>query len=662
MNTMRKRITGFIGIFAVLVSMSGWSYPAVGNPEWTTYMMGVATDDLARIKAAVAGKPTVNIAIANAVVSSTPGKYEHDDYEMSKMNQIAEYLGLSIKIIPIPGSELGASYAAAAAAGDIVIDYRSYWDADRISRATQVIAANPDKLFILPYGEIDGANCPPTSTSLQGQALHADGTGYANLVNAIPLAYNCGGCLMRPQRRTESDTSTVSFVAPSSWTSEPSTTCPAAATLSVAAAFIYAACGDRPSAAEIVRLLVDGAGLPVPSVTMEFDETSLNKLKSDLVEMTTVDALGRKMLLYGKVVNLKGSLDLLTSERSEIYARESFEGCEIGTKASAIVGWEGGGMVAVGNYSPPLPPGFPMAKVSHTKILDAEREVVRSLPDGMGADGKIDFMVRISRAPKELEPPEEYVQLRIACDPAGRLCLWHHYGETCWIPLSEKTYENDEWVRVGIEFDYTSNPSGDAFAKVTVNGSCQPTVHGVRSPTDTRAYGPWHYLVKDRCTGGVALPSEIRFTGALVDDLVLCKRTVALEHTGGTSVDGIEFSWFDNAGLPRDPLAAAPFVSGYTLGDVYTAGLDPYTERPLEVMNFRLDATGKPHIEFNGYKGADPAGYRVLYSTTPDFNDAVPLGTSDGVFDGDAATWSTTWDGKTDVPDHAGFYKIESFR
>ena len=62
------------------------------------------------------------------------------------------------------------------------------------------------------------------------------------------------------------------------------------------------------------------------------------------------------------------------------------------------------------------------------------------------------------------------------------------------------------------------------------------------------------------------------------------------------------------------------------------------------------------------YKGATLVGYRVLYSPTPDFKNATTLGTSDGVFDGDAATWSTVWEGKFDAPTGTGFYKVEAIR
>lgn len=378
----------------------------------------------------------------------------------------------------------------------------------------------------------------------------------------------------------------------------------------------------------------------------------------------------------GKVANFTVSSDGVFSWNVEqkpavsgYHVVDSFEGFAAGTPAASINGWSGEECFVIAqSYTPPTPPGYVMTHETHTKVLDAEEDdVVRNIPSSVQGTDKIDVMICARRSASELETLLDDIQIQVASDPQGRLCVWHSYEENGewkrgWIPLSETVYADGEWVRLGIELDYTSNPSGDAFAKVTVNGSCQPTVHGVRSPTDLRAYGPWHYLAKNRRTGGVSMPSEIGFSGTKVDDLMLCKKSVTPEHTGVTSVDGIEFSWFDNAGLPRNPLAAAPFIPGYTLGDVYTAGLDPYSDRPFKVTGFELDADGRPHIEFNGYKGETPVGYRVLYSSTPDFKNATALGTSDGAFDGDAATWSTVWEGKSDAPTGAGFYKVEAIR
>ena len=354
---------------------------------------------------------------------------------------------------------------------------------------------------------------------------------------------------------------------------------------------------------------------------------------------------------------------------SGYHVADSFEGLAAGTAASSIAGWAGDGCtVEETTYAPPTPPGFVMQQETHTKTLNATaEEATRSLPfSGQGAE-RIDVMICQSRPRSPLEPLRDDVQLQVAADERGRLCLWHLHEENGewkrgWIPLSETTYANGEWVRVEIDFDYASNGDGDAFACVRINGSYQPTPHGVRSPTSPRPFGPWHRLAKNRLTGGVTPPAKVSFADTRVDDLMLSSMTVAPEHAGPTSVDGIAFSWFDNFGLPRNPQADAPFVPGYTLGDVHTAGIDPYSDRPLAATGFCLDAAGRPHLEFNGYKGDAPVGYRVLYSATPDFANATALGASDGAFKGDATTGSTTWKGTSAAPGGTGFYRVRAVR
>ena len=76
-----------------------------------------------------------------------------------------------------------------------------------------------------------------------------------------------------------------------------------------------------------------------------------------------------------------------------------------------------------------------------------------------------------------------------------------------------------------------------------------------------------------------------------------------------------------------------------------------------------MNEHGEVHVEFNGYKGEEPVGYQMLYSSTPDFKSPVVLQPSEGKFDGDSATWTTTWDGK--IPDDAmngGFYRLRAVR
>ena len=666
---MNKRMIG-LSLAAVLAGTAmGFDYPTMGVAKWTAYMMGVDTDaKLAEVKAAVRGR-SVKVAVANSPVGSG-GKLEHDDYMESEMSQIADYLGLSLQIVRIQPEErsIKAIYEAAVTAGDIVVDYRSYWDAGTISQIASVIVANPDKLFVLPYGEVDGQDCPATSTSLQGLAQHADGSGLPNLINTIPFAYSYGGRLMRPQRRTAADTSTVTFVSPSAWAANIGETCPSAASASVVAAYVYAALGVSPSASEILRIMIAGAGYPAATTDalVDLTESDLNDLKSNLAEMTVTDGLGRKMLLHDKVLNVDGSLDVIKAESAGIYARDSFENYALGTEPSAMGGWSGEGDVVAESYSPPLPPGYPMTNAIHTKVFNADK-AAKELPEAMTDSGRMDAMVCVARSQGEIETPSDDVQLRIACDKDGHIHLWHSYSEggvwrRGWTCLSERPYADGEWIRLEMTFDYTSNHDGDAFVQVKINGSCQVTARGVKSPQNPSPYGSWHYLAKDRHLGAVTVPHEVQFEGTRVDDLLLCDTAFELAQSGPTATNGIDFAWFDANGLPRDPNAAAPFIAGYTLGDVHDAGIDPYSDCPLELKDMEVDSDGTVRILFNGYKGEDPGiGYRMRWSATPNVTETSDVAT--GVFKGDPATKTTTWEfDSTQEKDATRFFRVEGVR
>lgn len=349
---------------------------------------------------------------------------------------------------------------------------------------------------------------------------------------------------------------------------------------------------------------------------------------------------------------------------------DSFESYVTGADVRTAGGWYGDeNSVKAQTYLPPTPPGYAMARESHTKILDTmDGSVGRALDGCTSEDDRLEAMVCFSRGELDLPSMQSDVLVSVAAGPDGRLHLWHSFLEDGtwregWIPLSDKVYQDGEWLRIEAEFDNLGDPHGRAVVRVKINGSCQPTVHGIRSPSDTTPYGAWYYLAGSGCQGVALTPRELTLSYTKVDDFMLVRKTVEPEHDGPTSIEGIDFSWFDKAGLPRDPGFAAPFIPGHTLGDVYEAGIDPYSERPLEFVDFRLGEHGVVSIEFNGYKGEDPAGYQMLYSTTPDFTSPVVLQPTDGKFNGDAATWTTTWEGK--IPDDAtnsGFYLLRAVR
>ena len=311
---------------AVAFAASVCTCDAADNPDavWTAHLQGVDTPEkLAAVRAAVAGNRPVRIAFANSSTSRAHGT-PHDDFEQREMYIQAKYFGLPIEIIRIQPVDvvttnrtLEVVYREAIERGDIVCDYRSYWDDDGpdYHAAAKLIAAHPEKLFILPYGEIRGAKCPPTGRSLQGMALHGDGTGLKNLVLTTPLSPKTAGKILRPSRRTPDDLATVTFVTPSGWAGGAGDTCRAASMATVLAAWIWSARGDCPNAAEIVRIMAKGRALPAVSEAMNFTAEHLKTLKEQLAEAVAPDALGRKNLIYDAPLSLAGVLPLVTKEK-----------------------------------------------------------------------------------------------------------------------------------------------------------------------------------------------------------------------------------------------------------------------------------------------------------------------------------------------------------
>lgn len=344
---------------------------------------------------------------------------------------------------------------------------------------------------------------------------------------------------------------------------------------------------------------------------------------------------------------------------------DSFEQDVVGSKVETLRGWQGEkGAVESRSYTPPTPPGYVMTRETHTRVLNVDDGVaIRSLA---GSDeNRIDTMVCFTPSGGTLDAVPEDERIRLSAGPDSRLYLWHRYAENGlwkkgWIALSERTYAAGEWMRV--EMDFARSGDGE-LVRIRINGSCQPTAHGVRSPSDRAPYGAWHYLACEGVSGDRADSGEIVFMGTKVDDLMLCKQTIEPEHTGTTSVDGIDFAWFDAAGLPRDPTLPAPFVEGYTLGDIHTAGMDPYSTRPFEVTRFAVQTDHTALVEFNGYRGDRPTAFQLVHSTAVDFAEMDVLTAADGTFQGDARKGTTTWTGTLPAAGSTiGFIKVKALK
>lgn len=357
---------------------------------------------------------------------------------------------------------------------------------------------------------------------------------------------------------------------------------------------------------------------------------------------------------------------VLSAADTLIGLNDSFEGYAEGMFAGSLDGWSGDGEVTALTYTPPIPPGYPMTRETHTKVLSVEN-ATRTLPSSAAVGCKVDLMLCVRRPMEALAPCTDDVQVALAADENGRICLWHLYDENGvwtrgWTPLAETVYADGTWIRVGVDLDYTTSPSGDAFCRVKIDGSICPTAFGVRAPDVTTPFGAWHYLAKNRLSGGVTAPTELGLSGTQADDLIVTSAAYESEQTGPTSTNGVDFAWFDQWDLPRKPDAAAPRIPGYTLMDVHDSGVHPYSDEPLTIKGLSVGADGHLHMAFNGYKGDPSAGYRVISSSTPDFMSSGDV-SAEGEFRGDSATWSTTWDvDAISVPSGAEFFKIEGVR
>lgn len=322
---------------------------------------------------------------------------------------------------------------------------------------------------------------------------------------------------------------------------------------------------------------------------------------------------------------------------TEIGSHDSFERFAVGTSAGNIAAWSGSGVVEALTYVPPVPPGYPMPRETHTKVLNTSGSSVRTLPDNISGNRHIDLMIEVRRSQVLLADATAPARIKLRVDSDGCFCLWHlkrvdDVWTADWTRVSDKVYADGDWVRVGLDLE---DCNGVGFCRVKLDGSVCPTAAGVRSPANLIPCGTWYRIA----SGTVAEIAQLEFTGTRVDDLLITTDAFIAEHTGPTSTNGIDFAWFDEAGLPRDPSAAAPNLPGKTVQYIYDSGVAPYSDKPLSITHMAVDADGKVRMEFNAYKGDTPAAYyRVLHST-----------------------WSSTWEGDAASPILLKeFFKIEA--
>ncbi|MCR5751816.1 MAG: esterase-like activity of phytase family protein [Kiritimatiellae bacterium] len=407
---------------------------------------------------------------------------------------------------------------------------------------------------------------------------------------------------------------------------------------------------------------IDGTPLDVALLGDGCDSRGYTNRSDAVVNVTYSLPAHNQNNIAGSVASFTvGADDTLTWTTSnagvaggDIFLNDTFEGYAVGAVGSEVAGWTGDGEIVESDYTPPAT-GYVMQNAAHTKVLDADGEAKRTVPaDATATNGnrKLDVMVEIRRSREPLLDLGSGVQIAVAADTNGELCVWHARNEggvvgNGWTPLSSEKFADGQWVRVGIEVDY-SGVCG--YARVRLNGSICTTDYGYRNPDGNVAGGAWHRIA---CTASTI--SEISLVGTKADDLIVTTLQYASEDSSANgSTGGVPNAWFDENSLPRNA-AAQTGIPGYTMADVYHTGVDPYGTDPFKILSFSVYSV--PKIQVNGINPG--IGYKILRSTTPDFKSGTvtELGASDGTFTPDSETWSTRWTGKGAQPSGA-FFKV----
>jgi hypothetical protein len=254
------------------------------------------------------------------------------------------------------------------------------------------------------------------------------------------------------------------------------------------------------------------------------------------------------------------------------------------------------------------------------------------------------------------------------------LHVWHrHYDGAGWAPrwtaLGPPALATNEWVRLSVDFDYTTSPHGAAFFRPRINGSMVPTAYGFRAPDDLRSPGPWYMTAISPGLGGgngLRRLTGLDFAGpGAVDDLVIRDAAEAMAiypewmgfaHRGAVQRDGVPLTWFDRWGLRRDP--GAP-VAGYdrTAKEAFLTGTDPLDPNGKFRVLRQWMSGGRFHVEIMGNDSGSTRPY-IMRGTT---------NLADGIWEdvwevprAAAPSASTIWSHELPQGHRSYFYQVEA--
>jgi hypothetical protein len=349
------------------------------------------------------------------------------------------------------------------------------------------------------------------------------------------------------------------------------------------------------------------------------------------------------------------------------------------TEGSAIPGWSGDGCVVATNYPPPSI-GYAMPKDPHTKVLEVDGSVVRMFANTTNSNDKLDMMVSIAPMGADAPMPDDVSdsQVALVCGADGKLLLFCRTSDapdsTNWVSICDRTFTRGQWIRFEISMDYTTNPS-DAYAYIRIDGEYCPTQYGVRSPSDPAQNGPWYRVANVPSAQSQKRINSLTVTNSgYVDDVLkttsefVTEREVADANT--VTIDKVPVSFLEAYGDtalldPNAPVDGSRYpnlaAAGYSVGDMYTAGVDPDDDEPLKVTDFSLD-DNKVEVVLNGTRPDTTGKYVVLRSTELHGGETTELPGSysvQNVNGTNVTVWTSTYEIGSDPK---AFYRVKAVR
>ena len=416
------------------------------------------------------------------------------------------------------------------------------------------------------------------------------------------------------------------------------------------------------SAAAAARYAEDGSSVPVPEWSLASDAASGEGA------VASFEVAGDDTLLWT-------GLSAARPVETFVIGHDTFEeyAAGAGVAAGALAGWTGSGAVEAGTPDAGVA-GRPMSSATHDRVLALSNgSAVRTYASPADGSQKLELLLRVA--------PGASVGL---CDAAGdwfatlgveddgSLLLGHGAADGALTrdALDAGPFAAGDWIRLGFLLDRETNPGGPALLEVSVDGTPRASARGLLSPAapvvPADGSGTWHYARPGGAAGIVSLKIA---GGTAVDDVLLATVAFPTESAPGyLRADGVPSDWIRARGLEpvfEDLSAPTAIRDGdrvYTLGDAFTAGVDPDGTAPLRETEVGLLPDGRVRIVLNGVRPDNAAAYAVYGAT-----DLSALSTDDdslvvaGSFQPDLAAGRTVWTSAAPVGD-AAFFRVKASR